>query len=183
MRIISGSQKNKKILAPKGLSTRPTSSRLRETLFNICQNQIEGACFLDLFAGSGAIGLEALSRGAESVTFIDQDKNSIRCIQKNIKAMGFESHAKVLHGDALMWLAKLGTFDFIYVDPPYTEKNRDVSYSSEVLQMIEEREMIRPGGMLFMEESLQWKPDLDSLTRLELKNQRKVGRAQLFQFE
>lgn len=182
MRIISGSQKNKKILSPKGLSTRPTSSRLRETLFNVCQQEIEGALFLDLFAGSGAIGLEALSRGAESVTFLDQDKESIRCIQRNIKEMEFESHAKVLQGDAIVWLNRLSSFDYIYVDPPYTEKNREISYSSEVLKIIDERVMINPEGILFMEESHHWKPDVESLSRLELKKQRKVGRSLLYQF-
>src|SRR5436305_1632219 len=99
MRIIAGTFKNRRLIAPKGDATRPTTEQLRESLFNICQHYLEGAHFLDLFAGSGAMGLEALSRGASYATFVDNNKESVGYIHANVEALKVGGHSKVICGD------------------------------------------------------------------------------------
>ncbi|ADI37508.1 16S rRNA (guanine(966)-N(2))-methyltransferase RsmD [Waddlia chondrophila] len=183
LQIIGGKLKRKKLKSPKGLNTRPTSSRLRETVFDICQQEIERARFLDLFSGSGSMGIEALSRGAGSAVFVDHDRGSIRCIQENIQELGLADCARAVIGDVIKLLPKLGTFDVIYVDPPYFEKNRDFSHSAEVLKAIDQSDLLAHGGMLFIEDSRSWEPDSGSLKTLRLKSSRKVGRSMLHQFE
>ncbi len=121
MRILAGQYKNREIKTPKGEKTRPTSSKVRGSVFDILQNHIENASFLDLFAGSGAMGLEALSRGAASSTFIEVDRAAADCIRKNLSHLGlsqnlFQQEAST----AIKRLIKMGsTFDIIYIDPPY----------------------------------------------------------------
>ena len=118
MKILSGLYKNHAIVSPKGSKTRPTSSKMRGSVFNILQHEIDGAHFLDLYAGSGAMGLEALSRGAASATFVDKDKEATRCIRQNLKALGID--AQVIQSDAISALKRLKSpFDIIYIDPPY----------------------------------------------------------------
>lgn len=182
LQVIGGSLKRKKLKSPTGLSTRPTSSRLREALFNICQHDIEGARFLDLFAGSGAMGIEALSRGAKMAVFVDNDRSSIQCIQANLRDLELADSARVVKGDVLAQLPKLGSYDLIYVDPPYSEKNESISYSAEVLKIIDRSQLLNPDGILFIEDSKMWDPDLESLEKLELKSARKIGRSMLHQF-
>ena len=182
LQIIGGKLKRKKIKSPKGLSTRPTSSRLRETLFNICQQEVEGARFLDLFSGSGAMGIEALSRGAGHAVFVDSDRHSIHCIQDNIKSLELTNNARVIFGDAIKLLPKLGTFDLIYADPPYLVKNEDFSYSAEVLKFVDQSNLLAVDGMLFIEDSIVWEPDIGNLKTVRLQSSRKVGRSVLHQF-
>lgn len=182
LQIIGGKLKKKKIKSPKGLNTRPTSSRLRETLFNICQQEVEGARFLDLFSGSGAMGIEALSRGAGNAVFVDSDRESIHCIKDNLKALEIKDSARAIQGDAIKLLPKLGTFDLIYADPPYLVKNSEFSYSSEVLKFVDQFNLLALRGMLFIEDSKEWEPDIASLQTLCLKSSRKVGRSVLHQF-
>lgn len=181
MRIIAGSHKNKQIVTPKGLATRPTSGKLRGSLFNICQGYIKEARFLDLFAGSGAIGLEALSRGALSATFIDNSKEAIHCIKKNLAQMNFENSSTVLFGDVFSILEKLGKlekrFDIIYADPPYRE-----GFGLRVLKAVDNGELLMPSGDLFIEEE-----DLKSIHNDELKtlkhvSTRPMGRAMLHHY-
>lgn len=191
MHIFSGVYKNRKILAPKGLETRPTSGRLREALFNICQHEIEGACFLDLFAGSGAMGLEALSRGAVKATFVDNSKESIRCIRGNINALGLEKSAQVIYGDVFTHIKELAAtgqhYDFIYADPPYdTQAGEDKLCSEKVVEMLEGliakgQALLKPGGSLFIEDAagvLMKKKEV-SRHHLVLKKTRKMGHAAL----
>ena len=182
LQIIGGTLKRKKLKSPTGLTTRPTSSRLREALFNICQSEIEGARFLDLFAGSGSMGIEALSRGAKMALFVDHDRASIQCIRSNLKDLGLIESSRVVMGDVIAMLPKLGSFDLIYVDPPYIEKNEDVLYSAEVLKHIDKSQLLSPNGMLFIEDSKMWDPDLANLENLELVSSRKIGRSMLHQF-
>ncbi|HSX11409.1 MAG TPA: 16S rRNA (guanine(966)-N(2))-methyltransferase RsmD [Chlamydiales bacterium] len=123
LRIIAGTFKGRLLKAPKGPSTRPTQGMLREAVFNICQNDIGNARFLDLYAGSGAMGLEALSRGAAHATLVEQNRHAIACIKENIAALHLESQAALIPFDAnraLTLLTKQGAlFDILYVDPPY----------------------------------------------------------------
>lgn len=123
MRIIAGAYKGRKIKTPKETITRPTQAMVREAIFNICQNEIGDAHFLDLFAGSGAMGLEALSRGAQQSTFIEQNKGALLCIKENIKLLELEKQTKVLPMNIEKGIQKLikedAHFHLIYVDPPY----------------------------------------------------------------
>lgn len=183
MQIIGGKYKNRKILVPKGDQTRPTSARLREALFNICQSYIEGTAFLDLFAGSGAMGLEALSRGASSVTFIDNHKECIRSIETNFSLLKAEEKVEILYGDVFQYLAKLQKrgkhYDIIYADPPYESAQ---SFSALLLKTIDASDLLAPGGELFIEEAVAAKPNL-ILSTLTLKSSRKLGRSILLQYE
>lgn len=120
MRIITGEARGKKLLSPEGEAVRPTPDRVKEALFNILQFQIEGRRFLDLFAGSGQIGLEAVSRGAECAVFVDASKKSVNMIEKNIEATGFAERARVYHADSVMFIKHVPQkFDVIFIDPPY----------------------------------------------------------------
>lgn len=120
MRIITGSKRGKKLSALEGEQVRPTTDRVKESLFTILQFQLEGRRFLDLFAGSGQIGLEALSRGAAQAVFVDLSRDSIRVVEQNIKACGFRDSAKVVQSDFAAYLR--GTrekFDVAFLDPPF----------------------------------------------------------------
>jgi len=128
VRIIAGKARGRKLAAPGprlGELIRPTSDRAREALFNIIAARIPGARVLDLFAGTGALGLEALSRGADSAVFVDRDPAALALIEKNIAACGFAGQSKVLRGDlgrGLCFLAKDNhglPFDLVFLDPPY----------------------------------------------------------------
>ena len=123
MRIIAGTARGRKIEAPEGKNTRPTLDRVRENLFNILQMNIRDSRVLDLFAGSGALSIEALSRGAESATLVDSDRNASRIQKKNLEALGFANRAEVLLRDwkqAAAELAREGRrYDLVFLDPPY----------------------------------------------------------------
>lgn len=121
MRVISGIAKGNKLIAPHGLATRPTLDRVRTSLFDIIGNKIENKKFADLFAGSGANGIEALSRGAEKAWFIDSSKKAIECIQKNLEKTRFTDKAIVIHGKIPEVLYKIAEpMDFVFIDPPYS---------------------------------------------------------------
>lgn len=194
MQIISGIYRGRKILAPKGQETRPTSSRLREALFNICRDIVEGSVFLDMFAGSGAMGFEALSRGARSAVFVDSSRESIRCIQSNARLLAVEEQVRVTYADAFDALKKLSkervSFDIIYADPPYStfSKGQDgeVSFSAKVLQVVDGSiaagmPLLRRGGSLFIEEASETASGLKrEYGHLRLKSARSMGRSTLF---
>lgn len=180
MRIFSGTHKNRVINTLKGLeTTRPTSGKLRETLFNICQGYIQGAHFLDLFAGSGAMGLEALSRGAATATFIDNDKDALRCIRKNVSQLGFDDKAIVIAGDVFEMMIRLEKlkkgFDIIYADPPY-----GAGLGQKVVQYMDQGGLLVPNGDLFAEDENE--DAEEGLTSLVLISERKMGRASLKQY-
>lgn len=122
MRVIAGSRRSIRLVTVKGDSVRPTTDRIKETLFNILQPDIPGARFLDLFSGSGAIGIEALSRGAREAVFVEQNTEALACIQANLKTTRFEKEALVKAGDVLTVLRTLRQepFDLIFMDPPYS---------------------------------------------------------------
>ncbi len=122
MRVIAGSARSIPLVAPEGNNTRPTTDRIKETLFNVIQFDIEGCVFLDLFAGSGAVGIEALSRGAKKAYFIDNSAESIKCIEANLKKTKLSDNAMVLKQDAMTALnySVREKVDFLFVDPPYS---------------------------------------------------------------
>lgn len=120
MRIISGEKRGKKLLALEGDKVRPTSGRVKESLFNILQFQLEGRRFLDLFAGSGQIAIEALSRGASGAVLVDSSKESAAVIEKNLVSAGYKDKAKLVTADVLGYLASTQErFDLAFLDPPY----------------------------------------------------------------
>jgi 16S rRNA (guanine966-N2)-methyltransferase len=120
MRIITGSARGRKLNTLEGLDVRPTPDKVKEALFNIIQFDIEGRHFLDLFAGSGQIGLEALSRGAKDCVFIDASKKSVAVIEENIAHCGFENQSKVVNADSVMYIRRtMEKFDVAFLDPPY----------------------------------------------------------------
>lgn len=123
MRIIAGEYGSRRLIAPKGLDTRPTAEKTREALFSMLQGEVQDARVLDLFAGSGALGLEALSRGAASAVFCDHDREAARAIRMNITSLGLGSRASLLHMDWTKAVNALGEagerFHLIFLDPPY----------------------------------------------------------------
>lgn len=149
MRIIAGKARSRIIEAPKGLETRPTLDRVRETVFDIIQFQVESAFVLDLFAGSGAYGLEALSRGACGAVFNDMDSSARRVIQKNIQSLKFSDQSEVLgyEGEtALLKLSNRGlTFDIIFLDPPYKLS------LDKVLDKISSLSLLKQSGIVIAE--------------------------------
>ena len=138
MRIITGSKRGKKLVTLEGEQVRPTTDRVKESLFNILQFQLEGRKFLDLFAGSGQIGLEALSRGAALCVFVDSAKESIRVVEKNIQSTGLGDRAKVVGSD----FAEM--FDIAFLDPPYR-----TGLLEQALPLVAQR--MNPGGVILCE--------------------------------
>jgi 16S rRNA (guanine(966)-N(2))-methyltransferase RsmD len=124
MRIISGSFRSRTLQAPPGLATRPTSDRLRETLFNVLAPRIEGAVFVDLYAGSGAVGIEALSRGAARVAFVERAPAALKVLEANLARLGLTAGFRVYPASVASFLRKAGRgaeagFDLVFLDPPY----------------------------------------------------------------
>ena len=171
MRILAGRYKSHPLKTPKGSTTRPTTSKIRESLFNILQHQLENARLLDLFAGSGAIGLEALSRGAQSVTFVENDKGAISCLKENLKTLHAEG--TVIQSDVVTALKRLAKqqalFDIIFADPPYALE------IAPVLELIPP--LLSPEGIVIVEQGkrTQLKP-----TSLQITDQRSFGDTVLF---
>ncbi|MFH1723250.1 MAG: 16S rRNA (guanine(966)-N(2))-methyltransferase RsmD [Elusimicrobiota bacterium] len=141
MRIIAGSARGRRILSvPKNMKLRPISARIRQSLFDIIRPRVTASHFLDLFAGTGAVGLEALSRNAQRVCFVDRDPRCLRVVEKNIERLGFSDRAVAVRGNvlgALSWIpyrARVKDFDLVFMGPPYRdEDNRPLEYSNTVL--------------------------------------------------
>ena len=129
MRVISGSLRGRKLKEPTGRNIRPTTDKIKESVFNIVQFDIEGRKVLDLFAGTGQLGIEALSRGAKSAVFIDTAMESVKLIYENIKTCGFSEQTAVWARDALRYLESDEKFDLVFVDPPYDAKLADRAVS------------------------------------------------------
>jgi len=127
MRIIAGTYRSRRLEAPPGMSTRPTSDRLRETLFNVLAPRISGAAFLDLYAGSGAVGIEAISRGAERVDFVERDPAAVRFLRGNLERLGITQKFRIHAGSVRVFLQKRSgnagpkpvPHDVVFLDPPY----------------------------------------------------------------
>lgn len=180
LRIIGGAFKGRSLKTPKVSTTRPTQGMLREAVFNICQNVIEGARFLDLFAGSGAMGIEAISRGAGQATFVEQNRQAIACIKENIAAFEIEGQTQIIALDAvraLHSLAKQGSkFDLVYVDPPY-----DIPVTPLIDAIIP---LLAAESLLFVEERHSPKTPIQPYVppQLILKDSRRFGIALLHQY-
>ena len=151
MRVIAGSARRLILTTPRGNNTRPTSDKIKETLFNILAPDLYGAAFLDLFAGSGGIGIEALSRGADSCTFIEKDRAAVGCIRKNLETTHFTDKAVVYPYDVLTYLHDLHPlrcFDIVFMDPPY-----DKGIEKNVLTILSRSDIIDKDTLVITEAS------------------------------
>lgn len=157
MRIIAGTAKGKIILSvPKKAPVRPISSRIRQSLFDIIRPKVPASIFLDLFAGTGAVGLEALSRGAGKVVFVEKERMCLRVIEKNLDRLGFRDRACVLKGDVLSgveWLEHYSRledgqgYDLIFMGPPYTGADkRRLDFTSRVLELVSASGILAESG-------------------------------------
>ena len=188
LRIIGGAFRNRPIRSPKGEQTRPTLAITRKAVFDILQSKIEESSFLDIFAGSGAMGLEALSRGASFSTFIDRHPHAIRCIEENLHLLEVEDRGTVLPLDALTALKKCAarekSFDIVYIDPPYQEKKTKGNLLVDILQYLDESPLVPVGGIIFAEEAVPGHLLTNPIPwrRLILANSRTFSRSVLHQF-
>lgn len=186
IQVISGIHSRRRLTLPKGDATRPTTSQMRQAVFNICQNEVEGSRFLDICAGSGSMGIEALSRGAKHATFIDDSHFAIEAIRQNIRSLALESCSDVIVGDAIAALKKLEkqgqVFDLCYFDPPYSQKKEHSTFSEAVLLFLDTSRLFAPEAYLYMEESAHFAPEQIPLQSLKLKNKRRFGNSNLYCF-
>jgi len=161
VRIIAGSRRSLPLKSLEGDITRPTLDRYKETLFNIIQADVPDSTFLDLFAGSGSVGLEALSRGARQAVFVDNNKRAVSVIQDNVAFTKFESQSRVIRMDALSYLGGLPTLDFdiIYIDPPYSS-----GLYADVMRLIAGKPMTPPECRIILEMALE--DSIDFITDL-----------------
>lgn len=152
MRIIAGTARSLPLKTVEGLDTRPTTDRIKETLFNIIQDEVPGCYFLDLFAGSGQMGLEAVSRGAQYAVFVENNKKAAACVEDNIQFTKFTKETKLYNSDVLSALRSMEgkyRFDIIFMDPPYKQ---ELEY--EVLIYLKDSSLLKENGMIIVEASL-----------------------------
>lgn len=153
MRVIAGSARRLLLKTPEGQNTRPTTDRIKETLFNMLASELYDGVFLDLFAGSGAIGIEALSRGARKAVFVEQNPKAIQCIYDNLRHTHLEERANVQKGDVLGVLRLLDgteTFDFIFMDPPYEQ-----GHEERVLEFLRSSTLVNEDTLIVVEAALE----------------------------
>jgi 16S rRNA (guanine966-N2)-methyltransferase len=157
MRVIGGTHRSRQLKTLKGQALRPTSDRLRETLFNVLGPAVQGARFIDLFAGTGAVGIEALSRGAAEVIFIENHRPAAALIRHNLESLGFRRGASVLALDAVGGLEQLGRrhtapaglFQFVFLDPPYAQSEDYL----RALDILGSATLLTTGGTVIAEHS------------------------------
>lgn len=170
MRIISGSRRGRKLLSFDGDLIRPTTDRVKESIFNLIRDYVEDSSVLDLFGGSGALSLEALSRGAKSAVIVDYDKRSVDLIEKNIGITGFSENTRVIKSDASEYLEKTDeVFDIIFLDPPYNK-----GYVLPVLSVIFQRRILSEDGIAVLESD--FKDEHGEVPGFDILKQRKYGR-------
>lgn len=173
MRIITGSAKGVRLKTPQGMETRPTSDRVKESLFNILSNRVLDAMVLDLFAGTGNLGLEALSRGAAQAIFVDRSFNSINLIKDNASLTKLADRAECYKSDVFSALSKIcqakQQFDLIFCDPPYNQ-----GFVDKILQVVDNAEILAEDGILMIEHSKHEKV-LFSLQKIEMIRTEKYG--------
>ena len=146
MRVIGGTARGRKLKEPIGEAIRPTSDMVKESVFNIVQFDIEGRSVLDLFAGTGQLGIEALSRGARTCIFVDKDPAAAKLIRENVNLCGFMDKAYIYARDALSYLKGNGRFDLVLLDPPY-----DTDLAGKALLRIIEFDKLNENGIIMCE--------------------------------
>jgi 16S rRNA (guanine966-N2)-methyltransferase len=167
MRIIAGDKKGRKLKVPGGTVTRPTPENVKEAVFNIIQFQIENRSFLDLFAGSGQIGIEALSRGASEVVFVEEDKQAAKVIKDNLEKCGLK--AQLFRENAFLFLSRGRSFDIIYLDPPFMS-----DYINKSIEIIQNLDNLNENGIIICESSKNMNIRFDE-KKYTLAKQKKYG--------
>ncbi|MBA4367052.1 MAG: 16S rRNA (guanine(966)-N(2))-methyltransferase RsmD [Desulfobacterium sp.] len=174
LRVISGNQRGRKLLTVKGLSTRPTADRMRESLFNILSSRVIGSHILDLFAGTGALGIEALSRGATSAVFIDNEKTALSIIERNIEICGLGEQSRVLKWNIAINLkclkGRMPKFDIVFMDPPY-----DHGFVQKALTNLYQSNSVTNGSIVVVEHSPEEQVP-ENFFGFEMTDQRRYGR-------
>ena len=150
MRVITGTARGRVLKELEGLETRPTTGKVKESLFSIIQFDIEGRRVLDLFAGTGQLGIEALSRGAAECVFIDRRADAVKLIQENLALCRLADRARVRQGDALPYLRSGEKFDIVFLDPPYAEV-----FLENALKRISEIDILTDGGIIICERPVE----------------------------
>ena len=176
MRVISGKLRGKRLFSPKGLNLRPTSDRVKEAIFNILQDQFQGQNVLDLFAGTGALGIECLSRGARRAVFVEESPRSLSALRRNIEECRLKEQAEVLGRKVLPALkileARGEAFGIIFLDPPY-----DKGEARRVLEALSRSSILTPGTLVVAEHSLT--EEIDPIPFLQRIDLRKYGRTRI----
>ena len=174
IRIIGGELKGRKLVTVRGIKTRPTADRVRESIFNILGDSVRGAWVLDLYAGTGAMGIEALSRGAESVLFADDHKAALAALEKNIKTCSLENRANTIKWNILnnlnIILSHRPTFNLVFIDPPY---NKDMIQPT--LSNLGMSRCLENGARLALEHS-PLEPIPENLPGYKISDQRRYGK-------
>lgn len=151
MRVIAGKARSLPLKTPAGMNTRPTTDRIKETLFNMLQSQIADSVFVDLFSGSGSIGIEALSRGANKAYFIESDRKAVECIRDNLNFTKFSDQAQVLAQDAVSGVYSIKeAADIIFMDPPYGS-----GLDLQVLSVLSKLSWVTEDTLIIVEASLE----------------------------
>lgn len=172
MRIIAGKLKGRSLKVPTGNHTRPTTDRHRETMFNVLGQFFDGGSALDVFAGSGALGLEAYSRGIDQVTLIEKNTNSFMCIKHNIEELKVSNHVQVLKMDAFLYLNQSNqTYDLIFLDPPYHQ-----GYVDKALAVIESNFLLKKEGIILVEVAKDEEIDIQSF---QIIKEKQIGNSKL----
>ncbi len=188
LKIASGSFKGRKLKSPSGDTTRPTSEKVRQAVFNSLQNDVEGSTFLDLYAGSGAMGLEAISNGAKMSVFVEKNKAVADVIESNLLDLDVEDNSLILMNSAIRAITHLEctvlTFDIIYIDPPYEDVESAEEEVQKVLHELDKSTILQSSGKLYLEFSSHSKLDFSKLNfkRLKLKTTKAYGRSKLVIF-
>ena len=154
MRVIAGSARSLRLSTPKGIDTRPTADRIKETLFNMIHPELPGSIVLDLFAGSGGLGIEALSRGAEHAYFIENNHHAIKCITENLLFTKLDGRATLLNLDAISGIQYLSTlpelkdkyFRILFIDPPYLK-----NHEKKILDLLAQQKYINSDTVIILE--------------------------------
>lgn len=179
MRIIAGERRGHKIDGPKGMTTRPTSDLVRESVFNILRDSVEGRVVVDLFAGSGALGLEALSRGAVRAIFVERNRENVALIYRNLATLRYEDRVRVLATDSYRWARSFTPIDdepmVVLIDPPYRDYEKQ---PKRVRQMLDDLVSKLPAGSLIVLEAGRTVNE-DLLPGLEAWDVRRYGGTQL----
>lgn len=175
LRVISGSARGKKLISLEGLDVRPTLDRVKESVFNMIAFDIGDASVLDLFCGSGALGIEALSRGAKRAVFVDKNADALSVTKQNLTATRLDDNAKLVQSDSIVYLQNTpDVFDIILIDPPY-----QAQLYERVLQEIAERKLLAPDGIIVVESAENDPPEIPTGLFSSVR-EKKYGKVKIF---
>lgn len=177
MRIISGIRKGHKLKTADGIHTRPTTDRVKESVFNLIQLSLPARSILDLFSGSGAMGIEAISRGTQHAVFVENNRQSFHILSENLHATGLAEYACLEYGDALQFLANTNeTFDIIFLDPPYNQ-----GYLKLSAEQISDRHLLNSDGIIVVETEVGG--EVFAHSSFSMRKQAKYGKTLISVFE